>query len=138
MKKLISFGVATLLTGAFAGNAIADQKCKSVDIKVTNSYGKNIKVVNVFYYDIEDKKWRDDNVSDKVINNGKSHTFDRGLEYVGNEKITQWQVKFRYKEADGDWSDKVCSNVITNQSKASCVKNKDYTLKVSSKSSCKK
>ncbi|NOZ53356.1 MAG: hypothetical protein GXP08_09455 [Gammaproteobacteria bacterium] len=132
MRKFISIGITSCCILLFSTAAMADQKCKSVDIIVNNQYGKMIKVTKINYRDKEDKRWRDNNVSNTEITNGNSQTIDETLEYVGNETIPKMQVEFRYKENDGDWSDKVWSNVTTGLGGSVCVKNKDYNLTVSS------
>lgn len=131
MHKLVSIGIAMSGLLFLSANAMADQQCKSVDLKVTNSYGKEIKVTRVNYRDKEDKKWRDNDVSNTVISNGSLKQIDETLEYVGNENIPKMQVEFRYKELDGDWSDKRWSNVTTGLGGSTCVKNKDYNITVS-------
>lgn len=135
MNKFTSLGITVVSALLFTHPAIADQKCKSADIVVTNSYGKQIKVVKVNYRDKEDKKWRDNDLSNTEISINSTKSINEDLEYVGNESVPKMQVQFRYKEADGDWSDKVWSNVTTGLGGANCVKNKDYNITVSSISS---
>lgn len=131
MKRLKYVIFASVLAGFLSANAMADQKCKSADIKVQNSYGKKIKVSKINYRDKEDKKWRDNNLSNTEISNGSTRTIDETLEYVGNEPVPKMQVQFQYLENDGDWSDKVWSNVTTGLGGSDCVKNKDYNITVS-------
>ncbi len=131
MRKLIPMVVVAMGISFLSVNAMADQKCKSADIKVQNSYGERIKVSKINYRDKEDKKWRDNNLSNTEISNGSTRSIDETLEYVGNENIPKMQVQFQYKEDDGDWSDKVWSNVTTGLGGSVCVKNKDYNITVS-------
>ena len=131
MRKLISMAVVAMSISLLSANAMADQKCKSADLKVKNLYGERIKVVKVNYRDKEDKKWRDNDLSNTEIANGSTKTINETLEYVGNEPVPKMQVQFQYKEADGDWSDKVWSNVTTGLGGSDCVKDKDYNITVS-------
>lgn len=131
MHKLAAIGIAVSSVLFFSASALADQQCKSVDLKVTNSYGKQIRVTRVNYRDKEDKKWRDNNVSNTTISNGSTIQIDETLEYVGNENIPKMQVEFQYREDDNDWSDKVWSTVTTGLGGSTCVKNKDYNITVS-------
>ena len=41
---------------------MTNQKCRDVNIKVKNVYGKKIFVNKMNYRDKEDKKWRDDDL----------------------------------------------------------------------------
>ena len=132
MNKYVLASLALSTSLLCAGPAMADQKCKSVDLEVTNEYGKQIKVLKVNYRDKDDKKWRDNDLSNTTISDNVTKTIDEDLEYVGNETIPKMQVQFRYKEQDGDWSDRVWSNVTTGLGGANCVKNKDYEITVSS------
>ena len=116
----------------FSGLVFSDQQCKSADLVVTNSYGKTIRVTKINYRDKEDKKWRDNDITNTEITDGNNKTIDETLEYVGNEEIPKMQVEFQYKEDDGDWSDRVWSNVTTGLDGQPCVKDKNYALSVSS------
>ncbi len=113
MIKSISIGVVAISILFFGVNAMADQKCKDVNIKVKNEYGKKILVTKINYRDKEDKKWRDNDLKNTEVSNGKTKTIEETLEYVGNENIPKMQVQFKYKEKDGDWSDRVWSTVTT-------------------------
>ncbi len=137
MKRLKSVIFASVLAVFLSANAMADQKCKSADIKVQNSYGNKIKVSKINYRDKEDKKWRDNNLSNTEIANGNTRTINETLEYVGNENVPKMQVQFQYLENDGDWSDKVWSNVTTGLGGSVCVKDKDYNITVSGTASKK-
>ncbi len=115
----------------FAAGAMADQKCKSVDIKVQNDFGKTIKVTKVNYRDKDDKKWRDNDLANTEVPHGQTRTIRETLEYVGNESIPKMQVQFQY-ETGHAWSSRVWSNVTTGLGGSPCAKYKDYKLVVSS------
>lgn len=136
MRNLLLFVIGMSL---FSMQAFADQKCKSVNLKVKNELEaegqkRKIKVNAIYYWDNEDKKWRFENVRDKEISNNKSHTFTESLEYVGNEKVNAFYVKFQYL-AGGKWSKTRYSkhlkkNGDTVYGKTECVKNKTYKLTI--------
>jgi hypothetical protein len=132
MIKLVSIGVVAC-SFLFSGiNAMADQKCRDVNIKVKNAYGKKILVTKINYRDKEDKKWRDNDLKNTEIAKGKTKTIEETLEYVGNESIPKMQVQFRYKEDDDDWSDRVWSNVVTGLGGNPCERHDSYNITVSS------
>ena len=132
MIKLLSIAVVAYSILFFGVNAMADQKCKDVNIKVKNAYGKKILVTKINYRDKEDKRWRDNELSNTEVSNGKTGTIEETLEYVGNENIPKMQVQFRYKEDDGDWSDRQWSNVTTGLGGNRCERFDDYNITVTS------
>ncbi len=90
--------VAALVIGVSmlpAGHVAADQKCKDVKIKVTNKAGKDVKIYKVKYYDVEDKKWRTNDIKNEKIQNGRTGSVTETLEYVGNEKIGNVQIQYK-------------------------------------------
>ncbi len=127
-----TFTVAVCLV--FAATATADQLCKDTKITVTNKYknGNNkvkIKILSVNYYDKEDGKWRTNDVKNTDISADKAATITESLEYVGNEKVTKMQVKFKFEENKG-WSTEKWSNV-TSLADKTCDKGEKYNLTVS-------
>ena len=113
MKNILflMLGMSLLSIQAFAKN------CKKVQLEVKNSFRLKdekepnymIKVFSIHYKD--GKKWRFENVKNKEIDSGKSHTFTENLEFVGGEKIDQFYVKFKIKTG-GKWSKSYKSNFI--------------------------
>jgi hypothetical protein len=129
MNKL-AMGMVVLGILVNSAGVLADQKCKNVDIKVDNQFGERIKVTKINYRDYEDKKWRDNDLKNTEIADGKSKTITETLEYVGNEKITKMQVQFQY-ETGHAWSNKVWSNVTKGLGGSTCAANKQYSIVVS-------
>lgn len=142
MNKLISVAFVAASIALASTSAVADSKCKSVDIKVTNQYEDRgtpvkIKVTKVNYRDKEDGKWRDNDLKNTEINAGSMKKIDETLEYVGNEEVPKMQVQFQYKNSDGSWSNKVWSNVTTGLGGSNCIKDKDYNITVTGTTSKK-
>ena len=127
-KSVIWIAVTGIMVSSVT--AMADQKCKSVDIQVDNQFGERIKVTKLNYRDKEDKKWRDNDLNNTEIPQGSTRTITENLEYVGNESIPKMQVQFQH-ETGHDWSSKEWSNVTTGLGGDPCVKNKKYTVTVS-------
>lgn len=109
MKKLgilvgSIFALSLLLSAA--GSALADSRCRQVNIRVKNLYKRNgtgvtIKVLAVNYYDNEDAKWRTNDLAAWEIRAGGQTRKHETLEYVGNEWVEKMQVKFKFKEDKG-------------------------------------
>ena len=116
MKFAKQIGIFMAMTLFVGGTVVAqaDQLCKNIKFEFKNSHnsGRSVKVVNVEYFDKEDNKWRTENVKDtECSHNATCTTGKEDLEYVGNEDITKVKFHFKYREADGDWSDKVIGGV---------------------------
>lgn len=128
MKSMLAAAIGSLaLMGA---PALADQLCKDVKIKVTNDAYDEIRVTKINYRDAEDKKWRDNNLKNDTVKSGKTKTFTETLEYVGNEEIPRFQVKFDYKrDASDDWTNGVWSNISSNGVNP-CQKNSTISISV--------
>lgn len=92
-RTALVFAMLTLSVQA----VVADQKCKSVDIKFRNDVPRSIKILKFEYYDVEDAKWRTEDVWNFFqIQGATSGKIDRTLEYVGNEKISQFKVHYKW------------------------------------------
>jgi hypothetical protein len=108
MNRIASSVVCALALAAAPGFARADSKCNDLDIVVVNDYvgadgyGKEIKVVDLEYYDDEDNKWRGEWTDNRTINYGGADTWHKTLSYVGGEQGVK--VKIYYKVFDnGSW-----------------------------------
>ena len=134
MKNILFFilGMSLLSIQVFAKN------CKDVKLKVINNFKINqddtksptIKVSSIYYN--EGKGWRYENVKDKEIKGGKSHTFTENLEYVGGERINAFYVKFKFKNGK-EWSKTYRSEPITRgwHHNDKCSKGDSFNLKFS-------
>jgi len=84
--------LALALTPMFvASEALAD-KCKSPKIVVKNDRSSTIKVKKIQYYDGCNNKWRTEDVPNKEIKSGHSHTFTNNLEYVENCPVSKFKL----------------------------------------------
>ena len=103
---------ATLLVTA-SGLALADNdRCKNVRFRVTNEHstGKVIKITGVTYDDlVNNKTVTKDLAALECDIHATCVTSDKDLHDVEGNNIKNIHFVFRYKEHDGDWSDKVKS-----------------------------
>lgn len=94
MKKLaLAIGLAAAVLTA--GTAQADQRCRQVQLDITNETGQTIRVFRLRYHDIEDAMMRTNDISNTDILNGATETISETLEYVGNEQIGFVSVQYR-------------------------------------------
>ncbi len=93
-------GVATL--AAVAPASAGFDICKKVSITVKNNTGQPIQLFDLDYRDLGSNRWRSENISNKVIPNGGSHTEVRNLEGVNNAS-TFVRVQFRKLKSNGRW-----------------------------------
>lgn len=88
--------LVAILSLGLAAPAIADQRCRSVDVRFQNDTSRIIRVLSFEYYDEEDRRWRSENVRNTVIGIGAiSAARDETLEYVGNEPLNRFRVWHR-------------------------------------------
>lgn len=99
--------------------------CRNTRIRVCNQRSRNgrtpsIKVLSADYYSKSEGRWYSEGLSDKVIAYGNCYTWTgQNLEHVENDLITKWKPFYRYREADGDWSDRVYQVVNTTDKRCS-------------------
>ena len=103
LKTLI---VAATAIAAFATvstpGAQAREYCKS-KIKVVNNTRQAIKIYKVDFYDYQAKKWRIENLKNKKMGPGHTHTERANLTGVAAEKV--WlELRYRYLKGNGRWS----------------------------------
>lgn len=103
MKEIATLGAATFVKALapctfcalllLGGTAAADSKCQDFTIEVDNDFEvngdpKDIKVVDLRYYDYEDSRWRPEALTDKVVSfHVEVEEWKKNLEYVGGEDI---------------------------------------------------
>ena len=80
------------------GNALAGDNCKNFDIKIDNHSGYQVKVTKVEYYDYDKTKWRNEDLTHKILQNNVRWTWERNLEHVDNDDT---KLKISYKEKYG-------------------------------------
>jgi len=134
-RMLLTFAMLSLSLQA----ASADQLCRSVDIKFRNDVPRSIKILKFEYYDVEDAKWRTENVGNFFqIQGATSGKMDESLEYVGNERISKFRVHYKWcgvQNANGQcsgWQKGSYTSVATPgiPDVTKCIKNLDVTIPV--------
>jgi len=79
--------------------------CKDVEVTATNKAGKDVKVIDLDYYDFERKKWRSKLTMDKTLKPNESWKKTRRLKAVGLDE-TKVRVDYRVRGNDGKWGGK--------------------------------
>ena len=82
--------------------AQASSTCKDVYLQVINGTGKQIRVIDLDYYDPSDEKWRSEPVPNEEIDNGKTWQETRNLEKV-NKMSVKIRVEYRVAKSNGKW-----------------------------------
>jgi hypothetical protein len=101
-------GAMAMLIGS-AVVASAGDACTDVKFEFTNKHssGRSIKVMQVKYYNKANGKWQTEDVKNKECAYGATCTTDGdNLRDSEGEELTKFRFIFKYKETDGDWSDK--------------------------------
>ncbi len=71
--------------------------CKDVSVRATNLTGKEIKIIDVDFYDYVNKRWRSKIIKNQKVANGKTWTKKLRLQKVGGDK-TKIKVQYRIKD----------------------------------------
>ncbi len=74
--------------------------CKDVSVRATNRTGREIKIIDVDFYDYVNKRWRSKVTRNEKIAKGKAWTKTLRLQKVGGDK-TKLRVQYRVKEGKG-------------------------------------
>jgi hypothetical protein len=74
--------------------------CKDVSVRVTNRTGKQIKLVDVDFYDYVNRRWRSKIIKNTEISNGRSWSKKLRLQKVGGDK-TRVKIQYRVKSGNG-------------------------------------
>ena len=127
--RLLNAAVAAALVLSLPGLAAADNdKCKDVRFRITNEHstGKMIKITGVKYDDVVNNKTVTKDLAElECAIHATCLTSDKDLRDVEGSNIKNIHFIFRYKEADGDWSDKVTSKGFDSDNKT-CKADKIY------------
>ncbi|MCR9271203.1 MAG: hypothetical protein NXH72_14515 [Hyphomonadaceae bacterium] len=110
---MINLGLKTAMIGALAVTGVfvtqANQPaqadwdiCKNVRIKVVNKTNKSIRLVDLDYIDMRIDRKRSENISNRVIEKGKSYTWNRNLEKVKNTEI-KIRAQYQTLKSNGKW-----------------------------------
>jgi hypothetical protein len=93
--------------------------CNNIDITIRNSRERNgvttaILVDRVEAWSASEGEWLPEDLVDTAIPYGGGRIwYDEDLARAENDTLTRWRVHYRYKEADGDWSDPVHQDIDT-------------------------
>lgn len=104
MKKLM-LAIAMLSWTATFDSAVADQRCRQVQIQVSNESGQTIRIFRFRYLDLEDSVLRTNDITNVDVLNGETRAVVETLEYVGNEPIGVVSVQYRIGSGPRVWSD---------------------------------
>jgi len=137
MLRIKHLFAAVALAGLSAGSALTyappaqagNDLCKNVSFEFTNSHseGRSIKVEKVEYRDKGDGVWRTADVTDtECAINATCKTPGHDLIDMEQEKLPKVRFIFRYREKDGDWSDRVISAEKATATPNTCNANKTY------------
>ncbi len=74
--------------------------CKGVTVRARNRTGKEIKIIDVDFYDYQNKRWRSKIIRNQKISDGKTWTKKLRLQKVGGDK-TKVRVQYRVKTGGG-------------------------------------
>ncbi|WP_031434999.1 hypothetical protein [Methylomarinum vadi] len=74
--------------------------CKDVSVRATNRTGKQIKIIDVDFYDYVNKRWRSKIIKNKKVANGRTWAKKLRLQKVGGDK-TKLRVQYRVNERKG-------------------------------------
>lgn len=81
--------------------------CKDVSVRAVNRSGKEIKIIDVDFYDYVNKRWRSKVVKNQKVAKGKTWSKKLRLQKVGGDK-TKLKIQYRVKTGGGlfnKWSE---------------------------------
>jgi hypothetical protein len=91
--------LALLAMIGLQSSAHAD-KCKNPDLRIKNKTSEKIRIINFQYFDGCEKKWRVENVKNKMIAPGDSAHFGDDLEYVEGCTVPKLIVNYEVDYAN--------------------------------------
>lgn len=110
MRKLL-LALCMVSVTAAANSAHADQRCRQVQITVSNETGQTIRIFRMTYDDMEDAMRRTNDIPNADVLNGGTTTVSETLEYVGNEAIGLVSIQYRIGSGPRQWSDPAPSGI---------------------------
>lgn len=114
---LLSVLVAAAVVAGLPATAAAADACKNVKFRVTNSHKENVdvRIVKVRFKNPHNGgKEQTENVANEVCKPGVTCTTNGdNLNNADKVDLRSIQIIFRYKEADGDWSDEFATQPFT-------------------------
>lgn len=115
--RTVAATLALFALSTFAATPAFAKACKKVDIQAQNKSGKEVKVIDLDYYDKESGKWRSEPVKNNTIKNGRYWQIERNLERVNGQDVrvrVQYRVRIKnsglkqwgkVKNAHSAWSE---------------------------------
>ncbi len=102
-----AFVAALAVAGAMTSQSLqpahaAFDICKDARITVTNNTGAPVQVFDLDYIDTRIDRKRSENISNRVLKNGASYTWERNLEGVKDTKI-KIRAQYRKLKSNGKW-----------------------------------
>ncbi len=99
--------------------------CKKVRISVKNNTGGPVKLFDLDYRDYGSNRKRSENISNRVIANGKSYSWTRNLEGVNNAR-THITAQYSRLKSNGKWH--VNKYWYANSAASTCKRGKSYQI----------
>ena len=118
-------GAGALSAGTSTSAEAAFDICKKAKIKIVNQTGAPIKLFDIDYWDYGSNRKRSENISNRVLANGKSYTIQRNLEGVNNA-MTHMIVQFHKLKSNGKWNYKYYWNA--KGAKTMCTRGKTFKV----------
>lgn len=87
-KHTLAATLALLVFGTFGVTPAFAKACKNVDVQVHNKTGKEVKIIDLDYYDIESGIWRSEPIINSTVGNGRYWQVERNLERVNGQDVT--------------------------------------------------
>ena len=97
--------------------------CKDVEVTARNKAGKDVKILDLDYYDYERKKWRSKFTPNKTIKPNKSWKKTRRLKAVGLDE-TRVRIEYKVRGSNG----KLGSKKTAKSSKAVCENKSKFSV----------
>jgi hypothetical protein len=94
--------------------------CKNVTVRARNLNGKEIKIIDVDFYDYINKRWRSKVIKNRIVKRGKAWSKTLRLQKVGGDK-TKVKVQYRVKTGRGLFNR--WSKVLSRESRVQNCKN---------------
>ncbi len=88
--------------------------CKNVTVRARNRSGKEIKIIDVDFYDYVNERWRSKIIRNRVVQKGKTWSKSLRLQKVGGDKT---RVKVQYRVKNGSGLFKRWSKVMSRESR---------------------
>ncbi len=89
--------------------ALGSETCKNVDLYIRNNFtdGSRTPTIQIDWIEYRlPSGWNREDLPNDEITTGANHKFDNeDLGHAYNDPLESWNIRFRFRESDGDWSD---------------------------------